>query len=104
GAGAARRLRCGAITISGSVAFETTLDVPDPTTPLGHERAADAMRLALGISREGYNLFVMGPPGSGKRTMPSRRPMRRRRASRRTREMRLPLFSCWATAPVRPTT
>ncbi|HET7160064.1 MAG TPA: ATP-binding protein, partial [Burkholderiales bacterium] len=27
------------------------------------------MRLALGISRDGYNLFVMGPPGSGKRTM-----------------------------------
>lgn len=49
--------------------FETTLTVEDVPLLFGQTRAADAMRLAIGMERDGYNLFVMGPPGSGKRTM-----------------------------------
>lgn len=51
------------------LAFETTETVPDLCGPLGQTRAADAIQLAMGMAREGYNLFVMGPPGAGKRTM-----------------------------------
>jgi hypothetical protein len=38
---------------------------------LAQGRAADAIRLAVDMDRDGYNLFVMGPPGSGKRTLVS---------------------------------
>lgn len=51
------------------ILFETTDDVPEAVAPVGHERATGAMRLALGTARDGFNLFVMGPPGSGKRSM-----------------------------------
>jgi len=50
-------------------AFETTASVEDLAAPLGQRRASDAIQLAVDMAREGYNLFVMGPPGSGKRTM-----------------------------------
>jgi len=36
---------------------------------LGQDRAAEAVKFGIGIQRNGYNLFVMGPPGSGKHTM-----------------------------------
>ncbi|HWI15297.1 MAG TPA: ATP-binding protein, partial [Burkholderiales bacterium] len=36
---------------------------------LAQGRAAQAIRLAVDMERQGYNLFVMGPPGSGKRTL-----------------------------------
>ncbi|MBI5751728.1 MAG: AAA family ATPase [Hydrogenophilales bacterium] len=36
---------------------------------LGQARAVDAVEFGLSIQREGYNLFVMGPPGMGKRSL-----------------------------------
>jgi predicted ATP-dependent protease len=51
--------------------FETTASVEALPVLLGHARAAGAMRLSIELDRPGYNLFVMGPPGSGKRTMVS---------------------------------
>ncbi|MEW5757397.1 MAG: AAA family ATPase [Pseudomonadota bacterium] len=36
---------------------------------VGQERAVDAVRFGISIKRQGYNLYVMGPPGSGKHTM-----------------------------------
>jgi lon-related putative ATP-dependent protease len=49
--------------------FETTATVQDVKAPVGQIRAADAISLAIDMAREGWNLFVMGPPGSGKRTL-----------------------------------
>lgn len=35
---------------------------------VGQDRAVKALELGLGISGEGYNIFVMGAPGTGRRT------------------------------------
>ncbi|MCL4205133.1 MAG: AAA family ATPase [Pirellulaceae bacterium] len=49
--------------------FRTTDDLPDLTEFLGQARALDAVRFGIGIRRDGYNLYVLGPPGVGKRTI-----------------------------------
>ncbi len=51
-----------------SFAFETTADLPSIKRPLGQERALRALEFGLGIQSEGYNIFVLGPPGAGKRS------------------------------------
>lgn len=48
--------------------FATTDDLPALTEIIGQERALAAIRFALGMAGEGYNLYVLGPPGSGKFT------------------------------------
>lgn len=52
-----------------SLAFATTEELPDLPGMLGQARAVDAVDFGLSIQREGYNLFVMGPPGMGKRSL-----------------------------------
>lgn len=49
--------------------FETTDALDDLTEFIGQSRALSAIRFGTGIAHEGYNLFVMGPPGMGKRSM-----------------------------------
>lgn len=49
--------------------FETTADLPDSDMAIGQERARNAVDFGLNIVRQGYNLYVMGPAGSGKRTL-----------------------------------
>ncbi len=49
--------------------FETTDQLEDLTEFLGQARALDAVRFGIGIQCEGYNLYVLGPPGFGKRTI-----------------------------------
>lgn len=49
--------------------FQTTDDMEDMTEIIGQMRAMDAVRFGAGIRHEGYNLFVLGPPGIGKRSM-----------------------------------
>ena len=49
--------------------FTTTADLPDFDVAIGQERARNAVDFGLGIARQGYNLYVMGPAGSGKRTL-----------------------------------
>jgi len=39
-------------------------DSPDAKTFLGQQRAIDAIRFGLQVDSEGYNVFVLGPPGS----------------------------------------
>lgn len=39
------------------------------STILGQDRALKAIELGLGIEGEGYNIFVMGAPGTGRRTV-----------------------------------
>lgn len=49
--------------------FETTADLPDADVAIGQARARDAVDFGLGIARQGYNLYVMGPAGSGKHAL-----------------------------------
>lgn len=51
------------------LAFATTDELPDLPGMLGQARAVDAVDFGLSIQREGYNLFVMGPAGMGKRSL-----------------------------------
>ncbi len=48
--------------------FETTAELEDLSEIVGQERAVDAILFGIGIQREGYNLFALGPSGTGKRT------------------------------------
>ncbi len=49
--------------------FANTSELDDVAEVLGQKRARDAIAFGLGIRREGYNLFVLGPPGAGKQTL-----------------------------------
>ena len=48
--------------------FKTTNDLEDLTDVIGQDRAVEAIQFGIGIQREGYNLFALGPSGTGKRT------------------------------------
>lgn len=49
-----------------SLSFETTDDLADTSNGLGQERAFEAARFAIEMDHHGYNLFVLGEPGSGR--------------------------------------
>ena len=49
--------------------FETTDELEALDEFVGQARAAGAVRFGIGIRRDGYNLYVLGPPGAGKRTL-----------------------------------
>ena len=63
--------------------FETTAELADLAQVIGQERAAAAVEFGVGIERHGYNLFVMGPAGSGKHTLVRRQLEERTRSSAR---------------------
>jgi hypothetical protein len=46
--------------------FETTADLQDLAEVIGQERAVEAVRFGIGIRRDGFNLFALGPEGTGK--------------------------------------
>ncbi len=46
--------------------FDTTDELDDPDEVLGQKRALEAIRFAMGMKRDGYNLFALGPNGLGK--------------------------------------
>jgi lon-related putative ATP-dependent protease len=48
--------------------FETTDELEALDEIVGQERAIGAILFGMGIRREGYNLFALGPSGTGKRT------------------------------------
>lgn len=48
--------------------FQTTEELEDLSQTIGQERAAGAVQFGIGIQRDGYNLFALGPSGTGKRT------------------------------------
>ncbi|HUO92456.1 MAG TPA: AAA family ATPase [Rhizomicrobium sp.] len=52
--------------------FETTAKLPEPDGPAGQDRAMRAVAFGAGIVQPGYNIFVTGPQGSGKRISVSR--------------------------------
>jgi lon-related putative ATP-dependent protease len=48
--------------------FETTSELEELTEIVGQDRAVEAIRFGIGMRRDGYNLFLLGPSGTGKRT------------------------------------
>ncbi|MEW5987539.1 MAG: ATP-binding protein, partial [Chloroflexota bacterium] len=48
--------------------FETTAELEDLTEVIGQARAVEAVRFGVGMRSEGYNLFALGPYGTGKHT------------------------------------
>ena len=53
-------------------AFATTAELPDVQELVGQPRAARALEFGVAMDRDRYNLFVMGPPGSGRRSLVER--------------------------------
>ncbi len=51
------------------LAFATTDELAPLDEILGQARAVEALNFGLGIRREGYNLFALGPIGTGKRSL-----------------------------------
>ena len=49
-----------------SFSFATTAELEDPDEVLGQKRALEAIRFAIGMKPDGYNLFALGPSGLGK--------------------------------------
>lgn len=49
--------------------FQTTAELEDLSGMIGQDRAMDAVRFGAGIRHDGYNIFVLGPAGMGKRSM-----------------------------------
>ncbi len=52
-----------------SLPFETTAELDDLPGGLGQERAEEAADFALSMRSPGYNVFVLGPTGSGRRKL-----------------------------------
>lgn len=51
--------------------FETTEELEDLTEVIGQPRAVEAVRFGVGIERTGYNIFALGPAGTGKHSLVS---------------------------------
>ncbi|HWA46311.1 MAG TPA: ATP-binding protein [Hypericibacter adhaerens] len=49
--------------------FQTTAELKDIHNIVGQERALDALEFGIGIRRQGYNLYALGPGGTGKHTI-----------------------------------
>jgi len=52
-----------------TLSFETTATLPDLTEIIGQERAVSSVEFGMGIDSEGYNIFAVGPSGTGKTAM-----------------------------------
>ncbi len=52
-----------------SLPFETTDELQQLEEVIGQQRALDAVHFGIGMRSDGYNLFVLGPPGLGKHTL-----------------------------------
>ena len=49
--------------------FATTDELKDLDQVLGQDRAIEAVRFGAGIKRDGYNLFALGPAGTGRHSV-----------------------------------
>ncbi|MBS3746582.1 MAG: AAA family ATPase [Wenzhouxiangellaceae bacterium] len=49
--------------------FETTDELEDLSRVLGQKRAMEAVRFGIGMPRDGYGLYALGTPGSGRRAL-----------------------------------
>ncbi|MFN2170912.1 MAG: hypothetical protein ACK2UF_05730, partial [Candidatus Promineifilaceae bacterium] len=46
--------------------FKTTSDLNELTDLLGQPRASAALQFGMGMDQKGYNIFALGPTGTGK--------------------------------------
>jgi hypothetical protein len=53
----------------GSLGFATTAEIEPSEGIVGQDRAVEAVEFAIGMRREGYNLYVEGPEGIGRWTL-----------------------------------
>ena len=63
--------------------FSTTAELADLQEILGQTRALEAINFGVGIRQDGYNIYALGPSGSGKHTI-IRKLLTERSASRNT--------------------
>lgn len=49
--------------------FNTTAELAEIEEFIGQDRAIQAVEFGIGIERQGYNLFALGPAGTGKRSL-----------------------------------
>ncbi len=52
-----------------SFSFETTQEVEELSHFIGQDRALEAVDFGIGMQQQGFNLFVIGPEGSGRHTV-----------------------------------
>src|SRR5579883_2899533 len=52
-----------------ALGFETTGELPTLSEVLGQPRAVAALAFGASIASQGFNLFALGQPGSGKTTL-----------------------------------
>ncbi len=57
--------RCDPATLG----FATTAELADLDEVVGQARATEAVRFAIAMPDDGYHVYLMGPPGSGKRAI-----------------------------------
>ena len=51
------------------LSFDTTKDLEDLNQPLGQEQAINAINFGISVDSYGYNLFCIGPEGTGKASL-----------------------------------
>lgn len=56
-------------TDPAGLGFKTTADLTPADGPIGQEKALEAIDFAAGIKGPGYHVLVIGPTGSGRRTV-----------------------------------
>ena len=49
--------------------FDNTEQLEDLTEIIGQPRAVEAVLFGTGMQSAGYNIYALGPPGTGKRTL-----------------------------------
>jgi lon-related putative ATP-dependent protease len=49
--------------------FELASELADMPGPIGQERAVEAVEFAVAMRRKGYNVYALGPAGTGKHTL-----------------------------------
>ena len=49
--------------------FADTSALPDLEEVIGQARAVQAVEFGIGIRRKGYNIFALGPTGTGKHSL-----------------------------------
>ncbi|MDP6706773.1 MAG: ATP-binding protein [Alphaproteobacteria bacterium] len=52
-----------------SLPFRSTDDLADLDVALGQERAVEALEFGIGMRQDGYNLYVLGPSGTGRHAL-----------------------------------
>jgi len=57
---------------AGKFSFTTTADLEERLSALGQDRAISAVELGINIKSRGYNLFCLGPEGTGKTSLVKR--------------------------------